>query len=283
MTTLNETTKNGSNTPLLMKRQRVLKNATNPSQQAGLRPKNGGTNMKVTLKVYRFNPETDTQPHYDTFKVEAEPNERILDCLNRIRWQHDSTLSFRMSCAHGICGSDGLTINSQSALACQKLVKDYDFTKEILIEPLKYFEVVKDLIVDLKPFFERIKSITPQGTQNSILENLEKERIQSIKERSQFDDALKCILCGCCYGACPVMTEQDHEFIGPAAILREQRYIFDSRTADSMKRLHIMQKPHGVWGCKSYYMCTVVCPKNIKVTEAILRTKKKIIQDQQQP
>ena len=148
-----------------MKRQLVLKKATNPLQQAGLRLKNGGTNMKVTLKVYRFNPETDKEPHYDTFKVEAEPNERILDCLNKIRWQQDSTLSFRMSCAHGICGSDGLTINSQSALACQKLVKDYDFTKEILIEPLKYFEVVKDLIVDLKPFFERIKSINPQSTQ----------------------------------------------------------------------------------------------------------------------
>ena len=118
--------------------------------------------MKVTLKVYRLNPETDTEPHYDTFNIEADPNERILDCLNKIRWQQDSTLSFRMSCAHGICGSDGLTINSQSALACQKLVKDYDYTKEILVEPLKYFEVVKDLIVDLNPFFERIKSINPQ-------------------------------------------------------------------------------------------------------------------------
>ncbi len=123
-----------------------------------------------------------------------------------------------MSCAHGICGSDGLTINNQSALACQKLVKDYDYTKEILIEPLKYFGVVKDLIVDLAPFFERIKSITPQTTQSAIA-NLEKERIQTPQKRSQFDDALKCILCGCCYGACPVMTEQDQEFIGPAAIL----------------------------------------------------------------
>ena len=96
--------------------------------------------MNVALKVYRFNPETDKEPHYDVFAIEAEPNDRILDCLNKIRWKQDSTLSFRMSCAHGICGSDGLTINSQSALACQKLVKDYDFTKEILIEPLKYFQ-----------------------------------------------------------------------------------------------------------------------------------------------
>jgi len=235
--------------------------------------------MHVAFKVYRFNPESDKEPHYDIFAVEAEPNDRILDCLNKIRWQQDSTLSFRMSCAHGICGSDGLTINSQSALACQKLVKDYDFAKEILVEPLKYFRVVKDLIVDLNPFFERIKSITPKAVQTTV--NLGKERIQSIQERSRFDDALKCILCGCCYGACPVMTEQDEEFVGPAAILREQRYIFDSRTQDTKERLQILKKPHGVWGCKSYYMCTVVCPKKIKVTEAILRTKKKIIQEQQ--
>jgi succinate dehydrogenase / fumarate reductase, iron-sulfur subunit len=237
--------------------------------------------MKITLKVYRFNPKTDQQPHYDVFKVEAEPNERILDCLNKIRWQQDSTLAFRMSCAHGICGSDGLTINSQSALACQKLVKDYDFSKEILVEPLKYFDVVKDLNVDLKPFFERIKSINPQKPITPAKVEPEKERIQTIEEHSRFEDALKCILCGCCYGACPVMTEQDQEFIGPAAILREQRYIFDSRTTDAKDRFQIMQKPHGVWGCKSYYACTVVCPKNIKVTEAILKTKKKIIQELQ--
>jgi succinate dehydrogenase / fumarate reductase iron-sulfur subunit len=262
-----------------MKRQLNSKNATNPLQLEDLQPKNGGTKMKINLKVYRFNPQTDTLPHYDTFKIEAQPNERILDSLNRIRWQQDSTLSFRMSCAHGICGSDGLTINAQTALACQKLVKDYDYSKEILIEPLKYFNVVKDLIVDLTSFFERIKSINPQTTLIPANIDLEKERLQSIEERSRFDDALKCILCGCCYGACPVMNEQDNEFIGPAAILREERYIFDSRTLDTKERLRVMQKPHGVWGCKSYYMCTVVCPKNIKVTEAILKTKKKIIEN----
>jgi succinate dehydrogenase / fumarate reductase iron-sulfur subunit len=236
--------------------------------------------MKVTLKVYRFNPEIDKEPHYDSFTIEAEPNERILDCLNKIRWTQDITLAFRMSCAHGICGSDGLTINHQSALACQKLVKNYDYSKEIVIEPLKYFTVVKDLIVNLNPFFERIKSINPIETLNPTIVELEKERFQTIEERNRFDDALKCILCGCCYGSCPVLTEQDQEFIGPAAILREQRYIFDSRTKAVNERLEILKKPHGVWGCKSYYMCTVVCPKNIKVTEGILKTKKKIIQEQ---
>ena len=219
------------------------------------------------------------KPHYDSFTLESEPNERILDCLNKIRWNQDSTLAFRMSCAHGICGSDGLTINHQSALACQKLVKDYDYTKEIVIEPLKYFEVIKDLIVDMNPFFERIKSISPVESSNPTVVEIEKERIQTIEERNRFDDSLKCILCGCCYGSCPVLTEQDQEFIGPAAILREQRYIFDSRTKEVNERLQILKKPHGIWGCKSYFMCTVVCPKNIKVTEAILRTKKKIIKE----
>ena len=237
--------------------------------------------MQVAFKIFRFNPETDIQPHYDTFTVEAEPNHRILDCLNRIRWQQDPTLSFRMSCAHGICGSDGLTINNQAALACQKLVQDYDYTKEIQVDPLRYFEVIKDLIVDLKPFFKRIKSTTPQITELSAPINLERERIQSPEERSRFDDALKCVLCGCCYSACPIMTEQDQDFLGPAAILREQRYLFDSRTLDVAERLEIVKKPHGIWGCKSYYMCTIVCPKHIKVTEAILKTKKKIIQEQQ--
>jgi succinate dehydrogenase / fumarate reductase, iron-sulfur subunit len=239
--------------------------------------------MKVTLKVYRFNPEKDTEPHYDTFTVEAEPNDRILYCLNKIRWTQDSTLSFRMSCAHGICGSDGLTINGTSALACQKLVKDYDCTQEIIVEPLKYFDVVKDLIVDLKPFFKQIKSINPSPTEPIANEgSVEKERIQTIEERSRYDDALKCILCGCCYGACTVLNEQDEEFVGPAAILRAQRYIFDSRTSNVADRLQIMQKHHGIWACKSYFMCTIVCPKNIKVTEAILKTKKLIIQQTKQ-
>ncbi len=237
--------------------------------------------MQVTLKIYRFNPQTDKQPYYDTFHVEAELNERLLDCLNRVRWTQDGTLSFRMSCAHGICGSDGLTINGQAALACQKLIKELDYTKEILIEPLRYFAVIKDLMVDLKPFFKRIKSINPSAPQPAPnVKPQEKERIQTPQQRSLIDDAVKCILCACCYSACPVLNGEDGEFVGPAAVLREQRYVFDSRNENTEERLAVMGKPHGIWACKSYYKCTQVCPKNIKVTEAILRTKK-IISKQQ--
>lgn len=238
--------------------------------------------MQISLKVYRFNPQTDEHPHYDIFKIEAQPTERLLDCINRIRQTQDSSLSFRMSCAHGICGSDGLTINGQAALACQKLIQEFDFKKEILIEPLRYFEVIKDLVVDLKPFFKRLNSIGPRSLNGSALGFPDKERLQSLEERSLYDDALKCILCGCCYSACPVLTEQDQEFLGPAAVLRAQRYIFDSRYEDSGERVAILQKPHGIWGCKSYFMCTLVCPKNIKVTAAIVKTKKKIIAEKKE-
>jgi succinate dehydrogenase / fumarate reductase, iron-sulfur subunit len=237
--------------------------------------------MRIKLRVFRFDPEKDKSPWHDVFMVEASPNEKILDCLNRIRWEQDSSLAFRMSCAHGICGSDGLTINGVPALACQKLVKDYDYSKEILIEPLQGFKVIKDLNVDMKPFFEKIRKIHPKKSHPaaSPADATEKERSQNIKERTLFDDAIKCILCACCVAACPVVLKEDAEFVGPAALLRAQRYIFDSRTKDVTTRMTILEKPHGIWSCKSYYKCTVVCPKKIKVTEAILKTKKKILQE----
>jgi succinate dehydrogenase / fumarate reductase iron-sulfur subunit len=235
--------------------------------------------MKVALKIYRFNPETDREPHYDTFSVEANFNDRILDCLNKVRWEQDSSLAYRMSCAHGICGSDAVSINGMPALACQKLVKDYDYKQELLIEPIKFFPIIKDLIVDMKPFFERLKTLNPNTVKEPPDAPLGKERTQTIEERSRIDDAVKCILCGCCVAACPVILEQEHRFIGPAAILRTQKYVFDSRRTDTIERIHMIEKPYGIWGCKSYYMCTVVCPKKIKVTEAIIKTKKKIIQE----
>ena len=129
----------------------------------------------------------------------------------------------------------------------------------------------------MEPFFQRIKAINPNVHPSQPIDSMDKERLQSVEERSKIDDAIKCILCGCCVAACPVILEQEPEFIGPAAVLRAQKYIFDSRIADTTARMQVMEKPFGIWGCKSYYMCTVVCPKKIKVTEQIIRTKKKII------
>jgi succinate dehydrogenase / fumarate reductase iron-sulfur subunit len=135
--------------------------------------------------------------------------------------------------------------------------------------------------MDLEPFFARIKSIRPKTNKpESPAEDAgEKERLQSMEEHSLFDDAIKCILCACCVAACPVNLKEESEFVGPAALLRAQKYIFDSRTKDVPERMRVLEKPHGVWSCKSYYQCTRVCPKKIRVTEAILKTKKKILQE----
>jgi succinate dehydrogenase / fumarate reductase iron-sulfur subunit len=234
--------------------------------------------VEVKFKVFRFNPETDEAPHYDFFTVKANANDRILDCLNKIRWEQDSSLAYRMSCAHGICGSDGVTINGSPALACQKRVKDYDYKKQMVIEPLKFFPVVKDLVVDMEPFFKRIKAVSPSNIDSTVADDVERERVQTPEERSMFDEGVKCILCACCVAACPVMLKEDANFVGPAAVLRAHRHIFDSRVADIEERMRILEKPHGIWSCKSYYRCTQVCPKKIKVTEAILKTKKKILE-----
>jgi succinate dehydrogenase / fumarate reductase iron-sulfur subunit len=171
--------------------------------------------VQVKLKVFRFDPKTDKEPYYQTFTIEANPTDRLLDCLNRVRWEQDPSLAFRMSCAHGICGSDGMTINGVSSLACQKLVKDFDFTKEILIEPLSVFSVLKDLVVDMEPFFEREKLIHPL---NGIVQTVTRggeENKQSPEDRSQFDDDIKCIMCACCVSACPVNQEEDLITSGP--------------------------------------------------------------------
>ena len=136
--------------------------------------------MELRLRIFRFDPKKDSNPYYQTFTVDAQPADRLLDCLNRIRWEQDSTLAFRMSCAHGICGSDGMRINGICGLPCQKLVKD--FKDEVLVEPLPVFRVIKDLVVDLDLFFEKYHSIKPYLM--TKIAPPEQERKQSPEEQA---------------------------------------------------------------------------------------------------
>ena len=230
--------------------------------------------MMVKLKIFRFDPKNDKEPHYDSFTVDAKPTDRLLDCLNKVRWEQDGSLAYRMSCAHGICGSDGMTINGVSALACQKLVKDYDADKEILIEPLSVFQVVKDLVVDLEPFFEREKSVHPPSGISLTGAEEGKEHLQTVEQRLLFDDDIKCIMCACCVSACPVNQKEDPPYVGPAAIVRAHRYIFDSRVKDMLERLQIMDKPHGAWAAKATTNALKFAPNPISVNKRILEEEK---------
>ena len=228
--------------------------------------------MTYLFRIYRYDPQKDKEPYYMDYRLEVEPNERILDCLNRIRWEMDPTLSFRMSCAHGVCGSDGMKINGICSLACQKSIKDYS-GDTITVDPLPNFPVLKDLIVDLESFFEKYRSLKPYLITDEKAP--EGERLQTIEERKTFDEAIRCILCACCTASCPV-TENSENFSGPAAILRSFRYLFDSRDRGHKERIAMLDTTEGAHGCKAHGKCTEVCPKEIQVAKAIGKTKKKI-------
>ncbi|MEW6442673.1 MAG: succinate dehydrogenase iron-sulfur subunit [bacterium] len=228
--------------------------------------------MERVFKIFRFDPDKEREPRYQEYRLEAEPTEKILDCLNRIRWEQDPSLALRMSCAHGVCGSDGMRINGFCTLACQRLVREYA-EDPILIEPLPNFRVLKDLIVDLDPFFEKYRAVKPYLMAAGEVPG--KERIQSHEDRVTFDEAIRCILCACCTAACPIIS-QNQAFIGPAAILRAFRYLFDSRDGAGPERMALLDNPDGVWGCKNHGKCTEVCPKEIDVRKWIGRTKKKM-------
>jgi succinate dehydrogenase / fumarate reductase iron-sulfur subunit len=228
--------------------------------------------MEIDFKILRFDPEADRGPHYQTYTVAADPTDRILDCLNRIRWEQDGTLGYRMSCGHGVCGSDAMKINGRCALACQKLVKDYT-GQEILLEPLPSFKVLKDLIVDLEPFFEKVRRLRPylmaQGAPP------DKERPQSPRDSKKMEVAIRCILCACCMGACPVVNSNER-FLGPAPLVWAFRFIFDSRDDQKLARLQEVDSPEGAWGCVNHFECTRVCPKDIPVTKSINTIKREI-------
>jgi succinate dehydrogenase / fumarate reductase iron-sulfur subunit len=235
--------------------------------------------MLVKLKIFRFNPQKDKEPYYQNFEVEADPSDRILDCLNRIRWEQDPSLSFRWSCGHGVCGSDGMKINGICGLSCQKLVRDYK--EEILVEPLPVFKVIKDLIVDLDPFFERYHSIKPYLIAKTSPPD--KERVQLPDQQQLFEEAIRCILCACCTASCPVNQKKETEaYIGPAALVRVFRYLFDSRDEASAERIALLDHQDGAWGCQTKWKCTEVCPKEIPVTKHIGQIKKRIYESKHQ-
>lgn len=230
--------------------------------------------LTVHLRVKRYNPETDTKPHWDEFTVEAEPTDRILDALHTAKWTIDGTLTFRRSCAHGVCGSDAMVINGANGLACVQLIQDVG--TEISLEPIRGLPVIKDLVVDMEPFFAQYRSVLP------YLVNTDdpgyKERYQSAEDRERFDDTTKCILCACCTTSCPVYWGNS-DYVGPAAIVSAHRFIFDSRDQAAEQRLDILNQKSGVWRCRTAFNCSEACPRGIKVTQAIEEVKRAILYD----
>jgi succinate dehydrogenase / fumarate reductase iron-sulfur subunit len=227
----------------------------------------------VTFIVRRFNPETDQEAYWENFEVEMYSTDRVLDGLHKIKWEQDGSLSFRRSCAHGICGSDAMRINGRNRLACKTLIKDLDISKPVYVEAIKGLPLEKDLIVDMEPFFAAYREVQPflQSTSKP-----EKENIQTPEQRERFDDTTKCILCAACTTSCPVFWT-DGQYFGPAAIVAAHRFIFDSRDEAAQVRLDILNSKEGVWRCRTTFNCSEACPRGIEVTRAISEVKQAAI------
>jgi succinate dehydrogenase / fumarate reductase iron-sulfur subunit len=230
--------------------------------------------VEVTLRIKRYNPEVDVKPVFKEHTVDVEPNDRVLDALNMVKWREDGTLTFRRSCAHGICGSDAMRINGRNRLACKVLMGELG--KRVTIEPLIGYAVVKDLVVDMEKFFDAYKSVKPYLIAED--EPSSGERLQSPDERERYDDTTKCILCAACTTSCPI-TWTNNEFVGPAAIVNAHRFIFDSRDHGATERLRILNQRSGVWRCRTIFNCTDACPRGIEITRAIEEVKRALVFD----
>ncbi|MET8683955.1 succinate dehydrogenase iron-sulfur subunit [Streptomyces sp. NPDC004732] len=235
---------------------------------------NGSHLITVTFRIRRFNPEVSADATWEDFQLEIDPKERVLDGLHKIKWEQDGTLTFRRSCAHGICGSDAMRINGKNRLACKTLIKDINPAKPITVEPIKGLTVLKDLVVDMDPFFQAYRDVMPflvtKGNEPT------RERLQTAEDRERFDDTTKCILCAACTSSCPVFWN-DGQYFGPAAIVNAHRFIFDSRDEAGEQRLEILNDKDGVWRCRTTFNCTDACPRGIEVTKAIQEVKRALI------
>ncbi len=228
--------------------------------------------MRVTLRIMRFDPEKDSKPHFEEYQAEVEPTDRVLDALNYVKWHIDGTLTYRRSCAHGVCGSDAMLINGRNRLACRELIKN--LSQPITIEPIRGLPVIKDLVVDMEPFFAGYRAVKPYLINDEPVPD-GRERLQSPEERERFDDTTRCILCACCTTSCPIFWG-DEGYIGPAAFVNAHRFIFDSRDRGAAERLEILGGHEGVYRCRTVFNCTDACPRDIKVTRAIQEIKRAI-------
>jgi succinate dehydrogenase / fumarate reductase iron-sulfur subunit len=228
--------------------------------------------MQVDLRILRFDPERDEKPHWVRYSVQSEPMDRVLDLLHKVKWESDGTLTFRRSCAHGVCGSDAMMINGRNRLACK--IRVDQLGSKITVAPIPGMPVIKDLVVDMEDFFAKYRSVKPFLQADSP--EPERERLQSATDRERYDDTTKCILCAACTSSCPSFWAQP-SYVGPAAIVNAHRFIFDSRDDHAEERLEILADKDGVWRCRTVFNCVDACPRGINITRAILEVSSAIV------
>ena len=226
---------------------------------------------QIALEVTRFSPEGDKTPSIQSFDVPLRKEWVVLDALNYVKDKVDGSLSFRWSCRMGVCGSCGMMVNGEPKLTCATFLTDYA-PGPVRVEPLKNFPVMRDLIVEITDFLEKLSKVKPWLIRDKEKAPSEGEYLQSPEQLETFRQYSMCINCLLCYAACPVYG-LDPLFAGPAALALAQRYNMDSRDEGKSERLDILSQHDGIWGCTFVGDCTQVCPKHVDPAGAIQQYK----------
>lgn len=236
--------------------------------------KNANTDNAYTFKIFRFNPDVDRKPRFDTFVKNFPKGATVLDALLNIQETEDDGIAFRFSCRSAVCGSCGMLINGAPVLVCRTqltaLIGD-----QVLLEPLPNMDIIKDLVVDMKPFWKSYLRIEPWLHANGDHAPV-KERLQFPDQVKKLDPYINCILCACCYGACPVLSHEE-DYLGPAAIAKLFRFMEDSRDQRGLKFLEKVNSQQGLWACHTILRCIDACPKDIRPTDTIEALRRKMV------
>ena len=236
-------------------------------------PQNANTDLQYTFKIFRFDPDVDSAPRYDTFVKNYPRGRTVLEALLTIHETEDDSIAVRYSCRSAVCGSCGMLVNGAPVLACRTQLTSL-IGDQILIEPLPNMEIIKDIVVDMKPFWEAYRRVEPWLHTNG--DTPEKERLQSHDAVACLDPYINCILCACCYGSCPVVRF-DEKYLGPAAIAKLFRFMQDSRDQRGSRFLEKVNNPQGLWACHTIFRCVDACPKDIRPTDTIEALRRKLV------
>ena len=225
--------------------------------------------MKVALKIWRFDAQTGERALRD-YEVDAPEWVTLLDVLDLIKDRHDGTLSYRKSCRMMICGSCGMRMDGAAVLACKTRMYDIAQSGHVpVISPMGNLPVIKDLVVDMDPFWGKVRAVKP-WLDPGYDEVSEKERVVSQQQMNVIHKEALCIMCGCCVSECNSM-ESDPEFLGPAALAKGMRFVGDARDAKAVERLNVLNEEHGIWDCTRCYFCNQRCPKGVDPRDAIAK------------
>ena len=227
----------------------------------------------MKFRIYRYQPEVSDKSYMQDYELDIDPaGKMLLDALLAIK-ALDETLSLRRSCREGVCGSDAVNVNGKNRLAC--ITPLSELKQPIEVRPLPGLPVIRDLIVDMEPFYRQYRSVKPWLINDSP--EPEVERLQNPAERAQIDGLYECILCACCTTSCPSFWWNPDTFVGPAGLLQAYRFIADTRDEATSERLDNLEDPYRLYRCRGVLNCVDACPKGLNPAEAIGKIKSLLV------